>query len=74
VLQRSRIEHVDLNAGAAVLRTAFIYVEARGDQQLTLAGSYRHEVVRAGDGLRIRQKRVDLLNAERAWPAIQLFV
>ena len=74
VLQRSHVEQIDPGAGTATLRTSFIYVEARGDQQLMLAGRYRHEIVRAADGLRIRCKRVDLLNAERPLPAVQLFI
>lgn len=74
VLQISRVEDVDLEAGSAVLRTPFLYIEARGEQQLMLAGSYRHVLVRTPEGLRMRQKRVDLLGAERALPAVQLFI
>lgn len=74
VLQRSRVEQIDPGAGTATLRTPFVYVEARGDRQLMLAGRYRHELVRAADGLRIRCKRVDLLNAEQPLPAVQLFI
>jgi 3-phenylpropionate/cinnamic acid dioxygenase small subunit len=74
VLQRPVVEHVDAAAGTAVLRTPFIYVEARGEAQETLAGRYRHELVVVAGGLRIRQKRIDLLNAGRALPAIQLFI
>ena len=72
VLQRSTIEQAD--AGMATLRTAFVYVESRGDAQLMLAGSCCHLLVGTPAGWRIREKRVDLLNAERAWPAIQLFI
>jgi len=72
VLQRSAVEHED-EAGLA-LCTPFIYVEARGDEQVLLAGTCRHLLVRHGEGFLIRQKRVDLLNAERALPAIQLFI
>jgi len=57
-----------------VLRTPFLYIEARGEEQLMLAGSYRHLLVRTPDGLRMQQKRVDLLGAERALPAVQLFI
>ena len=74
VLQASRIERLDAEAGTATLATPFIYIEVRGDQQLMLAGRYRHELVRTADGLRIRQKRIDLLGAERALPAVQLFI
>jgi len=74
VLQISRVEDIDRAAGTAVLRTPFLYIEARGEEQLMLAGSYRHLLVRTPDGLRMQQKRVDLLGAERALPAVQLFI
>jgi len=74
VLQRSDIEHEDEASGEITLRTPFIYVEARGDDQVLLAGTCRHRLVRRTDGFAIRQKRVDLLNAGRALPAIQLFI
>ena len=72
VLQRSVVEH-DGEDGL-VLSTPFIYVEARGEAQVLLAGSCRHLLVRHADGFLIRQKRIDLLNAGRALPAIQLFI
>ena len=72
VLQRSVIEH-DNDTGLA-LATPFLYVEARGEDQVLLAGSCRHLLVRHGEGFLIRQKRIDLLNAGRALPAIQLFI
>jgi hypothetical protein len=64
------------DGGSAVvwLRTPFIYVEARGGEQLVLAGSYRHGLVRRGDSWCIRLKRVDLLDPARALPAVQLFI
>ncbi|MDM0024319.1 aromatic-ring-hydroxylating dioxygenase subunit beta [Variovorax saccharolyticus] len=74
VLQRSRIEREDDGSGEVLLHTPFLYVESRGEQQLLLAGSYRHRLVRTEAGWAIRQKRVDLLNAGRALPAIQLFI
>jgi 3-phenylpropionate/cinnamic acid dioxygenase small subunit len=72
VLQRSVIEQDD-EAGLA-LSTPFIYVESRGEEQLLLAGTCRHLLARHGDNFLIRQKRIDLLNAGRALPAIQLFI
>jgi 3-phenylpropionate/cinnamic acid dioxygenase small subunit len=74
VLQNSRVESLDAQEGTAALRTPFLYIEARGEQQLMLAGSYRHALVRTPAGIRIQQKRVDLLGAERALPAVQLFI
>jgi 3-phenylpropionate/cinnamic acid dioxygenase small subunit len=72
VLQRSVIEHDD-ERGLA-LSTPFIYVESRGEEQMLLAGTCRHLLARHGDSFLIRQKRIDLLNAGRALPAIQLFI
>ncbi len=77
VLQRSVVEPADgTAAGPATysLRTPFIYVEARGDEEVTLSGSYCHVLARVGEAWKIRQKRVDLLQAERPLPAIQLFI
>jgi 3-phenylpropionate/cinnamic acid dioxygenase small subunit len=72
VLQRPVIEHD--SESVLSLSTPFIYMEARGDDQLLLAGTCRHLLVRHGEGFLIRQKRIDLLNAGRALPAIQLFI
>ena len=73
VLQRSTVEREDEATGEVTLRTPFIYVEARGEAQTLLAGTCRHDLVRTHAGWAIRLKRVDLLNARRALPAIQLF-
>ena len=76
----SRCQHVlqapiQLKAeeGDAELRTPFLYIESRGERQLMLAGSYTHRLTRVADDWRIRLKRVDLLDAGKALPAIQLF-
>jgi len=72
VLQPSRIE---CETGDEVrLRTPFLYVEARGESQILLSGTARHHLAQTPSGWRIRQKRIDLLNAARALPAIQLFI
>ena len=72
VLQRPTVERED--GGELALSTPFLYLEARGDDQLLLAGTCRHRLVRTDGGFLIRQKRIDLLNAGRALPAIQLFI
>ncbi|KLN55507.1 aromatic-ring-hydroxylating dioxygenase subunit beta [Variovorax paradoxus] len=72
VLQPSRIEE---ETGDAVhLRTPFLYIEARGESQILLTGTARHHLARTPTGWAIREKRIDLLNAARALPAIQLFI
>jgi len=73
VLQQPFVERRDDDANRYELSTPFMYVEARAEQQLVLSGVYRHTLEHSGGALRILLKRVDLLNAEAAFPAIQLF-
>jgi len=74
VLQRSRIDAVDVAGRSATLSTPFVYIETRGELQLTLVGTCRHHLVHTDAGWRMREKRVDLLDPDRAYPAIQLFI
>ena len=75
VLQRSLVEPAgEPQEGGHRLRTPFVYVEARGDRELMLAGTCRHRVDRIDGAWRIREKRVDLLQPGRPLPALQLFV
>ncbi|MEP6721426.1 MAG: aromatic-ring-hydroxylating dioxygenase subunit beta [Variovorax sp.] len=74
VLQQPVLESDGAAGDTVALRTPFLYVEARGDAQVLLAGICRHLLARTPTGWTIRQKRVDLLQAGRALPAIQLFI
>lgn len=60
--------------GQYVVRTAFHYVEVRQDTQNLYAGWVTHELRAEEGALRIRRKRVDLLNCESALGSIQLFM
>jgi 3-phenylpropionate/cinnamic acid dioxygenase small subunit len=73
VLQQPFVERRHDDTGRYELSTPFVYVEARGEQQQVLTGVYRHTLQQVEGVLRILLKRVDLLNAEAALPAIQLF-
>ena len=73
ILQAPAVETTDADANRFVTRTPFVYVEARGDDQTVLAGSVVHESRVEGGELRIVLKRVELLNAGAALPAILLF-
>jgi 3-phenylpropionate/cinnamic acid dioxygenase small subunit len=74
VLQAPAVEALEPAANRYATQTPFVYVEARGDEQVTLAGAVRHEM-RVEDGaLRIALKRVDLVNAGAALPTIYLFL
>ncbi|MGH8681806.1 MAG: aromatic-ring-hydroxylating dioxygenase subunit beta [Burkholderiales bacterium] len=74
VLQAPAVETLDHAANRYVTQTPFVYVEARGDDQITLAGTVRHEMRVENGALRIALKRVDLLNAGAALPTIYLFL
>ena len=73
VLQRPAIEGFDVDAGRFCTRTPFVYVESQLDDQFVLAGVAHHELVISDDALRIRRKRIELLNRDAALPSIQLF-
>jgi 3-phenylpropionate/cinnamic acid dioxygenase small subunit len=57
-----------------LVRTVFHYTESQGDELNTFVGVCRHRLVVEGAMLRIRQKRVDLINSDAALPAVQLFI
>ena len=71
VLQAPEVE----KTGTGYLaRTPFIYTETRGDECQRYAATAWHNLAVVGGALRIRLKRVDILNADSALPSIQLFL
>ena len=69
-----QLPQVDVcNDHRAEVYTPFTYVESRGEQQIWLAGQWCHRLCREQGAWRIALKRVNLLNAGAAHPAIQLF-
>jgi 3-phenylpropionate/cinnamic acid dioxygenase small subunit len=74
VLQAPEVEKADAARGEFLTRTPFLYTETRGDDSQRYAATAWHTLVRDGGGLRIRLKRVDILNADAALPSIQLFL
>jgi 3-phenylpropionate/cinnamic acid dioxygenase small subunit len=74
LLQQPRIEQSDTAAGTYRLRTAFHYVETRLDEQALFAGWATHHLVWLEGALRIRLKRVDLVNSDAAFGNISLFM
>jgi 3-phenylpropionate/cinnamic acid dioxygenase small subunit len=75
LLQTPTVEARDDAAGVYTTRTSFHFVETRGDEQTLYAGWATHTLV-AGDGgaLRIRLKRVELVNCASAFGSMQLFM
>lgn len=74
VLQVPEIDEADDAAGRWKTRTAFCYAEARGDEMQTYMGTLVHDLVDDHGELKIRLKRVNLLNCDAALPSIQLFL
>ena len=71
VLQAPQLESA--SAAGWVMRTPFSYVESQRDTQILLAGVSWLHLVRVADRLRIRLKKVELVNCDAALPSIQLF-
>ncbi|GBH23824.1 aromatic-ring-hydroxylating dioxygenase subunit beta [Burkholderia vietnamiensis] len=72
LLQRPQVDRAEPDHGAYLLRTPFHYVETRPDEQTLFAGWYTHALAVRDDALRIRVKRVDLVNADAPLGSIQL--
>jgi len=73
VLQRPEVESMDTARNEYLTRTAGVYVETRGDEQQVYACTTFHTLTMDHGRLRIRLKRVNLLNCDAALPSIQLF-
>jgi 3-phenylpropionate/cinnamic acid dioxygenase small subunit len=74
LLQTPTLESADPDTNAYVLRTEFHYTEAQGDEIEFFVGTvFHHLTVHEGE-LRMRLKRVNLLNGDAALPAVQLFI
>jgi 3-phenylpropionate/cinnamic acid dioxygenase small subunit len=74
LLQTPEVERMDHAKGEYLTRTQMIYTETRADESQRYAATAWHTLVWAKDRLRIRLKRVDILNSDAALPSIQLFL
>lgn len=74
VLNRPSVEAFDPKAGKFVTRTTVHYVETRLDDQSLLAATVHHYFEMMENELKIKLKRVDLLNCDAAFGSIQLFI
>lgn len=73
VLQAPLLEAVGADGNSWMMRTPFLYLESQLDTQLMLAGVSRLHLTRVDGRLRIRLKKVELVNCDAALPSIQLF-
>jgi len=74
VLQQPEVVERDDEAGEYALRTPFVYLETRLDEQFVLGGVAHHDLRREDGRLKIAVKRIELLNRDAALPSIQLFL
>ena len=74
VLQMPEVEKSDPSGNEHVVRTPYIYTESHGDDQQTYACTAFHTLIVESDSLKMRLKRVNLLNCDAALPSIQLFL
>ncbi|MGH8137432.1 MAG: aromatic-ring-hydroxylating dioxygenase subunit beta [Steroidobacteraceae bacterium] len=74
ILQQPSAEEEDPAANRYVVRTPFLYVETQLDRQQVLAAVAHHHLVEAAGQMRIRLKKVELLNCDAALPSIQLLL
>ena len=74
VLQEPEVEKRDDAKGEFLTRTPFMYTETKVDDSQRYAATAWHTLVWNEGRLRIRLKRVDILNCDAALPSIQLFL
>jgi 3-phenylpropionate/cinnamic acid dioxygenase small subunit len=74
ILQQPQLESTGAAAGELLVRTPFLYVEAQLDRQLILAAVAYHRLIETAGGLRLRHKKIELLNCDAALPSIQLLL
>ncbi|MGB7183716.1 MAG: aromatic-ring-hydroxylating dioxygenase subunit beta [Burkholderiaceae bacterium] len=73
VMQQPRVEPQAAD-NATVVRTPFIYVETQRDNQFMLAATAYHHLILVGDQIKIRMKKVELLNPDAGFGSIQMFL
>ena len=74
LLQTPEVDRADPATNEYVTRTPFLYSETRADATQRYAATAFHTLTVIDGRLRIRLKRVNLLECETALPPIQLFL
>jgi 3-phenylpropionate/cinnamic acid dioxygenase small subunit len=73
VLEAPGIEDRGAATGVAILRTPFMYLESRQNEQQIFSGVAWHHLKIVNGRLAIAMKKVELLNCDAALPSLQLF-
>jgi 3-phenylpropionate/cinnamic acid dioxygenase small subunit len=74
VLQQPQVDERDESQGRYVTWTSLHYVESRGDEQTLYAAWATHHLAVVDGAIKIRLKRVDLVNCDASLGSLQLFV
>jgi len=74
VLQQPCLEGGTVGPDVCIVRTPFFYAESQLDRQLILTGVAFHHLVHVEGRLRIRLKKIELLNRDAALPSIQMLL
>jgi 3-phenylpropionate/cinnamic acid dioxygenase small subunit len=74
LLQTPQVDRRNDDGNEYILWTAMHYVETRQDEQTLYAAWATHHLTMIDGCLRIRLKRVDLVNCDAAFGSIQLFL
>ncbi len=74
VLQRPTIDGMDAEANLYRTYTPFHYVEARADQREYYNGWAHHELTEVNGALKIKLKKIDLVNIDAPFGNINMFI
>ena len=74
LISNIRIIGFDQGTGDCTVTSNFHCASFYQDKQTLYAGTYRHELVAAGDGFRIRHKRVNLINCDAVLGTIIIYL
>ena len=74
IISNIQVREMDEATGDCTVTSNFHCFLYYRDRQTPYAGTYTHELVRAGDSYRIRRKRVDLINCDAALNTIIIYL
>jgi len=74
LLQTPTVESADPATGTWIVRSEFHYTESQGDELQMFVGTCFHHLVIEHGSLKMKLKRVNLINSDAALPAVQLFI
>ena len=74
ILQVPSVDSLDEVANTYLVHTPFLFIESRRDEKELYAGWIDHTLMEEEDGLKIKMKRVELVNCDAAHHNMQLII